>query len=73
MPYINAMAGKQTGTVQYDIDALTADVRSGGSATWRHNNPSLLGLNNSARSNGALGKANGIAIFEDRASGDAAF
>lgn len=73
MPYINAMAGKQTGTVQYDIDALTADVRSGGSVTWRHNNPTLLGLNNSARSNGALGKANDIAIFEDRASGDAAF
>ncbi|MDN3380896.1 DUF4150 domain-containing protein [Pseudoalteromonas sp. APC 3893] len=32
-----------------------------------------MGLNNSARSHGALGKANGIAIFEDRASGDAAF
>ena len=73
MPYINAAAGKQTGSVQYDIDALSADVRTGGSVTWRHNNPTLLGLNNSARSNGALGKANGIAIFEDRASGDAAF
>ncbi|MDQ9090418.1 DUF4150 domain-containing protein [Pseudoalteromonas haloplanktis] len=73
MPYINAAAGKQTGSVQYDIDALSADVRTGGSVTWRHNNPTLLGLNNSARSNGALGKANGIAIFEDKASGDAAF
>ncbi|MEI8606979.1 MULTISPECIES: DUF4150 domain-containing protein [unclassified Pseudoalteromonas] len=73
MPYINAAAGKQTGSVQYDIDALSADVRTGGSVTWRHNNSTLLGLNNSARSNGALGKANGIAIFEDKASGDAAF
>ncbi|TMN72495.1 hypothetical protein CWB85_06720 [Pseudoalteromonas sp. S1727] len=73
MPYINAAAGKQTGSVQYDIDALSADVRTGGSVTWRHNNPTLLALNNSARSNGALGKANGIAIFEDKASGDAAF
>ena len=73
MTYINASAGKQTGSVQYDIDALTADVRSGGSLTWRHNNPTLLGLNNSARSNGALGKASNVAIFEDRASGDAAF
>ncbi|MDN3384003.1 DUF4150 domain-containing protein [Pseudoalteromonas sp. APC 3358] len=73
MTYINAAAGKQTGSVQYDIDALTADVRSGGSLTWRHNNPTLLGLNNSARSNGALGKASNVAIFEDRASGDAAF
>ncbi|GAA68423.1 DUF4150 domain-containing protein [Pseudoalteromonas sp. BSi20429] len=73
MTYINAAAGKQAGSVQYDIDALTADVRSGGSLTWRHNNPTLLGLNNSARSNGALGKASNVAIFEDRASGDAAF
>lgn len=73
MSYINAAAGKQTGSIQYDIDALTADVRTGGSVTWRHNNPTLLGLNNSARSNGALGKANGIAIFEDKASGEAAF
>ena len=73
MPYINAAAGKQTDSVQYDIDTLSADVRTGGSVTWRHNNPTLLGLNNSARSNGALGKANGIAIFEDKASGDAAF
>lgn len=73
MTYINAAAGKQTSSVQYDIDALSADVRTGGSVTWRHNNSTLLGLNNSARSHGALGKANGIAIFEDKASGDAAF
>ncbi|NMR26335.1 DUF4150 domain-containing protein [Pseudoalteromonas sp. NEC-BIFX-2020_015] len=73
MPYINAAAGKQTGSVQYDTDALTADVRTGGSVTWRHNNPTLIGLNNSARSNNALGKANGIAIFEDKANGEAAF
>lgn len=73
MTYINAAAGKQTGSVQYDIDALTADVRSGGSLTWRHNNPTLLALNNSARSNGALGKASNVAIFEDRDGGEAAF
>ncbi|WP_259395137.1 DUF4150 domain-containing protein [Pseudoalteromonas sp. SR43-5] len=73
MTYINAAAGKQTGSVQYDIDALTADVRSGGSLTWRHNNPTLLALNNSARSNGALGKASNVAIFEDRDAGEAAF
>jgi len=73
MSYINAMAGKESGSVQYDIDALTADVRSGGSVTWRHNNPTLLGLTNSARSNGALGKANGIAIFSDRSEGESAF
>lgn len=73
MSYINAIAGKQSGSVQYDIDALTADVRSGGSVTWRHNNPTLLGLTNSARSNGALGKANGIAIFADRSEGESAF
>ncbi|MBG9997012.1 DUF4150 domain-containing protein [Pseudoalteromonas sp. NZS127_1] len=73
MTYINAAAGKQAGSVQYDVDALTADVRSGGSLTWRHNNPTLLGLNNSARSNGALGKASNVAIFEDREAGEAAF
>ena len=73
MTYINAAAGKQTGSVQYDIDALTADVRSGGSLTWRHNNPTLLALNNSARGNGALGKASNVAIFEDRDAGEAAF
>ncbi|NMF47483.1 DUF4150 domain-containing protein [Pseudoalteromonas arctica] len=73
MTYINAAAGKQTGSVQYDIDALNADVRSGGSLTWRHNNPTLLALNNSARGNGALGKASNVAVFEDRDAGEAAF
>ncbi|WP_419555242.1 DUF4150 domain-containing protein [Pseudoalteromonas luteoviolacea] len=73
MSYINAGQGKQAGTVQYDIDATSAELRSGGSQTWRHNNPVLLGLTAAAKRNGALGQASGVAVFADKSSGESAF
>ncbi|KAF7769661.1 hypothetical protein PCIT_a2530 [Pseudoalteromonas citrea] len=73
MTYINASVGEQPNTVQYDKDAMTADVRSGGSQTWRTNNPTLLGLTHCARQNGALGQVGGVAIFDDKSAGEAAF
>ncbi|MFC3032145.1 DUF4150 domain-containing protein [Pseudoalteromonas fenneropenaei] len=73
MSYIGAGRGKAAQSVQYDIDAQNAELRTGGTPTWRHNNATLLPLNVSARSHGALGQANGVAIFADKASSEQAF
>lgn len=71
--YINAQAGKPQASVQYDIDALTAELRSGGNQAWRTNNVALLPLNISARQCAALGGAYGCAIFPDKTAGQDAF
>ena len=71
--YINAQAGNEAKTVQYNIDQLTAEVRSGGNQAWRHNNVSLLPFNISSRNAGGIGMANGVAIFPDQESGQQAF
>ncbi|SFC95979.1 DUF4150 domain-containing protein [Pseudoalteromonas denitrificans] len=71
--YINGQAAKQSPAVHYDIDTLTADIRSSGSQTWRHNNPCLLPFNMAARKNNALGMAYNIAVFPDKQSGENAF
>ena len=44
------------------------DTRSGGTLAWRTNNPGLLPFNAATRSLGAIGEANGVAVFanEDR-------
>lgn len=73
MSYIRAGAGKPNNSIIYDIDAQNAELRTGGSQTWRHNNPTLLPFNASARQNGALGQAYGVAIFENRSDGEQAF
>ncbi len=71
--YINAGSAKESPAVQYDIDTLTADIRSGGSQTWRHNNPGLLPLNITTRKHNVLGVAYKVAIFPDRETGENAF
>jgi len=71
--YCNAQAGSKALSIQYDIDRLTADIRSEGNLAWRHNNVALLPLNISARSHNVLGSANGVAIFPDKAAGQDAF
>ncbi len=71
--YCNAGAGKAALSIQYDIDNLTAEVRSEGNQAWRHNNVALLPLNISARGHDALGTAFGVAIFPDKESGQDAF
>lgn len=71
--YNNAQAGNAALSIQYDIDQLTADVKTDGNQAWRHNNVSLLPLNISARNNNALGSAFGVAIFPDKATSQQAF
>ncbi len=71
--YRNAEAGNEALSIQYDIDNLTADVRSDGNQAWRHNNVALLPLNISARGHDALGSAFGVAIFPDKEAGQDAF
>ncbi len=71
--YINAQAGNQALSIQYDIDRLTADIRSDGNQAWRHNNVALLPFNISARQHGAIGSAFGLAIFADKADSQDAF
>lgn len=73
MSFIGACAGNEAQSVQYNVDAQTAKIRTSGSASWRHNNPALLPLNISAKRNQALGQAYRIAIFPDRAAGEQAF
>jgi len=71
--YCNAGSGSEALSIQYDVDRLTADVRSGGNQAWRHNNVALLPLNISARSHEVLGSAFGVAIFPDKAASQDAF
>ncbi|NTS77918.1 DUF4150 domain-containing protein [Catenovulum sp. SM1970] len=71
--YINAHQGKAQASVQYNIDNLSAEQRSGGNQAWRHNNPGLLPFNLVAKQNDALGQAYGIAIFPDKDQGESAF
>ncbi|REL27770.1 DUF4150 domain-containing protein [Thalassotalea euphylliae] len=71
--YINAHLGSDPQSIQYDIDQLTAEVRSGGNQAWRHNNVALLPFNISSRQAGGIGMANGVAIFPDKESSQQAF
>ena len=71
--YINGQLGRELDTVQYDINALTADVRKNGSLTWRTNNPTLIPFNLSAKQNNAIGRAANAAIFNNEEDGRNAF
>lgn len=48
-------------------------MRSGGSPAWRNHNPGMLPYDAFAMSHGAIGMADGIAVFPDFATGQAAF
>lgn len=47
-------------------------MRSGGSPAWRNHNPGMLPYDDFAISHGAVGMADGIAVFPDLATGQAA-
>lgn len=48
-------------------------MRSGGSPAWRNYNPGMLPYDSFAMSHGAIGMSEGIAVFPDLATGQAAF
>ncbi|WP_199611911.1 DUF4150 domain-containing protein [Flocculibacter collagenilyticus] len=71
--YINAIEGNETNSIQYDIDAKTADLRKEGNTAWRHNNIALMPNNIMAKQNGSIGSVAGIAVFPDKSSSQNAF
>jgi RHS repeat-associated protein len=50
----------------------TEEVRSGGTRSWRNNNPGNLRAGDFANEHGAIGNAGGFAVFPDEATGQAA-
>ena len=56
-------------TVQYMDTSPTVTVYSGGSRSWRTNNPGMLGFGLFAYGHGAIGQACGLAAFKDYNSG----
>ncbi|WP_448565335.1 DUF4150 domain-containing protein [Thalassotalea ganghwensis] len=71
--YINAQAGDEAPSVHYDIDELSADIKTGGNQAWRHTNVALLSLNISARQHNAIGSAYGVAVFAKKKDSQEAF
>lgn len=68
--FIKAEAGPKT-TVIYTDSAGKQWQYSGGSRTWRNNNPGNLVSASVSKRNGEIGKAGGFAIFPDYESGHA--
>ncbi|MDO5625852.1 MAG: DUF1521 domain-containing protein [Pseudomonadota bacterium] len=56
-----------TVNIRYPNGAV--DTRSGGSLAWRTNNPHLLPFNPITRAMGAIGQADGVAVFRDENAG----
>ena len=74
MPYVKAVEGKQPKSVLYTAEDGRKVVRSGGSRTWRNNNPGNMESRGGFASRlGAIGSAGGFAVFPDYATGRAAF
>lgn len=68
--YIKAESGSKN-TVIYTDDHGKQWVHSGGTRTWRNNNPGNLVVGNISKDNNAIGKAGGFAVFPDYESGHA--
>jgi hypothetical protein len=56
-------------TVIIDYDNGTEEVRTGGSISWRDNNPGNMSAGEFANDNGAIGINGNFAIFPDTATG----
>lgn len=69
--YIKAESGSKN-TVIYTDNEKNQFEYSGGSRTWRNNNPGNLVSASISKRNGEIGKAGGFAVFPDYKSGHAA-
>jgi hypothetical protein len=68
-----AIIGSWKGTTaEYWYWDGSKDVRSGGTRTWRNNNPGAMEYGDFAKSHGAIGTDGRFAIFPDEATGTAA-
>jgi hypothetical protein len=68
-PIRGSMSGT---TATYEYPDGSQDVRTGGTRTWRTNNPGAMEYGNFAKSHGAIGTDGRFAIFPDEATGTAA-
>ena len=60
MPFINAREGSAPNSVLYEADDGSKVLRSGGSRTWRSNNPGNISAKGGfASRHGAIGVASG--------------
>ena len=71
MPYVSAKPSRR-GSVVYIADDGGKMIRSGGSRSWRNNNPGNLRYTRFSRDHGAIGTAGGFAVFPDYQTGRAA-
>ncbi len=73
MPYVRARSSsKHPSWVIYIADDGRNTIRSGGSRSWRNNNPGNLRYTRFARNHRAIGTAGGFAVFPDYPTGRAA-
>ncbi len=66
--YVKAVSGPNSSVI-YTDDGGKQWVHSGGTRTWRNNNPGNLVVGSISRDNNAIGKAGGFAVFPDYESG----
>ena len=73
VPYVSARpSSKHPSWVVYIADDGSKTIRSGGSRSWRNNNPGNLRSTRFARNHGAIGTAGGFTVFPDYPTGRAA-
>ncbi len=58
--------------VKYNLPNGAGFIRRNGSVTWRNMNPGAIRYTNFAKNNGAIGKANGFAVFPTEERGELA-
>ena len=60
--FIRAEGGKGNSVIFYDQDENLL-IRSGGTRTWRNNNPGNIRASRFSYKHGAIGSAGGFAVF----------
>ena len=70
--YVKARGGPNNITIYYTGDNRLM-IRSGGTWTWRNNNPGNMEHGNYSKNNGCIGYSGGFAVFPTREQGEIAF
>jgi hypothetical protein len=69
--YVKARGGPNNITIYYTSDNRLM-IRSGGTWTWRNNNPGNMEHGNYSKNNGCIGYSGGFAVFSTPEQGDIA-
>jgi hypothetical protein len=67
---VNVISQGTDVVVQYSDGTL--ETRTGGSRSWRNNNPGNLRMSGFSKNNGAIGEAGGFSVFPDEKTGNKA-